>query len=263
PFLSSSRRRHTRSKRDWSSDVCSSDLTPAPPPASTTPWACSPRAPTPIRSNRPPGPRARPRYSSPTRRWSATARATTRSRPPRRVTSCSSTTRAPTPRSRAARCRIPPGTPPLSSCPSTRTAGPSGAPPPPAPGLRRPVARSSPPQERRHERDRAAPQPEEPRLLELRRSVLLLLRHLAARLHLPQPLARGRGGDEPRQHRPAELGHGADRVLPPARLRVHPGQARIPQAPVRLRGARRRPDGTVLRLRLHTAGRAEPGAGRR
>src|SRR5699024_11684819 len=25
-FLSSSRRRHTRSKRDWSSDVCSSDL---------------------------------------------------------------------------------------------------------------------------------------------------------------------------------------------------------------------------------------------
>src|SRR5699024_11665818 len=26
----SSRRRHTRSKRDWSSDVCSSDLTPTP-----------------------------------------------------------------------------------------------------------------------------------------------------------------------------------------------------------------------------------------
>src|SRR5699024_11809310 len=26
PFLFSSRRRHTRSKRDWSSDVCSSDL---------------------------------------------------------------------------------------------------------------------------------------------------------------------------------------------------------------------------------------------
>src|SRR5699024_11651572 len=26
-FLFSSRRRHTRSKRDWSSDVCSSDLT--------------------------------------------------------------------------------------------------------------------------------------------------------------------------------------------------------------------------------------------
>src|SRR5699024_12055773 len=31
----SSRRRHTRSKRDWSSDVCSSDLDPVPP--STTP----------------------------------------------------------------------------------------------------------------------------------------------------------------------------------------------------------------------------------
>src|SRR5699024_11632018 len=29
-FFFSSRRRHTRSKRDWSSDVCSSDLTPAP-----------------------------------------------------------------------------------------------------------------------------------------------------------------------------------------------------------------------------------------
>src|SRR5699024_11684104 len=28
PFFFSSRRRHTRSKRDWSSDVCSSDLTP-------------------------------------------------------------------------------------------------------------------------------------------------------------------------------------------------------------------------------------------
>src|SRR5699024_11259488 len=27
PFFFSSRRRHTRSKRDWSSDVCSSDLT--------------------------------------------------------------------------------------------------------------------------------------------------------------------------------------------------------------------------------------------
>src|SRR5699024_11683017 len=28
PFFFSSRRRHTRSKRDWSSDVCSSDLAP-------------------------------------------------------------------------------------------------------------------------------------------------------------------------------------------------------------------------------------------
>src|SRR5699024_2689589 len=30
-FFFSSRRRHTRSKRDWSSDVCSSDLKPSPP----------------------------------------------------------------------------------------------------------------------------------------------------------------------------------------------------------------------------------------
>src|SRR5699024_11661863 len=29
-FFFSSRRRHTRSKRDWSSDVCSSDLSPDP-----------------------------------------------------------------------------------------------------------------------------------------------------------------------------------------------------------------------------------------
>src|SRR5438874_4133505 len=31
-FFFSSRRRHTRSLRDWSSDVCSSDLTPCPAP---------------------------------------------------------------------------------------------------------------------------------------------------------------------------------------------------------------------------------------
>src|SRR5699024_11476320 len=43
-FFFSSRRRHTRSKRDWSSDVCSSDLTaprpladPAPPEIITPP----------------------------------------------------------------------------------------------------------------------------------------------------------------------------------------------------------------------------------
>src|SRR5207249_9279403 len=36
-FFFSSRRRHTRSKRDWSSDVCSSDLTFLSPPASTAP----------------------------------------------------------------------------------------------------------------------------------------------------------------------------------------------------------------------------------
>src|SRR2546421_5919678 len=32
-FFFSSRRRHTRSDRDWSSDVCSSDLLPGSPPA--------------------------------------------------------------------------------------------------------------------------------------------------------------------------------------------------------------------------------------
>src|SRR5699024_11356801 len=35
PFFFSSRRRHTRSKRDWSSDVCSSDLFSAPVSAGT------------------------------------------------------------------------------------------------------------------------------------------------------------------------------------------------------------------------------------
>src|SRR5437868_7980300 len=38
-FFFSSRRRHTKSKRDWSSDVCSSDLQPA--PSRTTPSATS------------------------------------------------------------------------------------------------------------------------------------------------------------------------------------------------------------------------------
>src|SRR5215475_14873174 len=40
-FFFSSRRRHTRFSRDWSSDVCSSDLrvaTPTPPPAG---WHCA------------------------------------------------------------------------------------------------------------------------------------------------------------------------------------------------------------------------------
>src|SRR5690349_23306852 len=37
-FFFSSRRRHTRSLRDWSSDVCSSDLTARPLPS---PWAQS------------------------------------------------------------------------------------------------------------------------------------------------------------------------------------------------------------------------------
>src|SRR5215469_18828476 len=36
-FFFSSRRRHTRSLRDWSSDVCSSDLRPCP---DRPPWTC-------------------------------------------------------------------------------------------------------------------------------------------------------------------------------------------------------------------------------
>src|SRR5699024_11629267 len=40
-FFFSSRRRHTRSKRDWSSDVCSSDLCLAPSPTSPTTAASS------------------------------------------------------------------------------------------------------------------------------------------------------------------------------------------------------------------------------
>src|SRR5436309_15616659 len=36
-FFFSSRRRHTRFSRDWSSDVCSSDLHPAPPLPDRTP----------------------------------------------------------------------------------------------------------------------------------------------------------------------------------------------------------------------------------
>src|SRR5699024_11628309 len=35
-FFFSSRRRHTRSKRDWSSDVCSSDLSPVAVPQEVT-----------------------------------------------------------------------------------------------------------------------------------------------------------------------------------------------------------------------------------
>src|SRR6266513_343423 len=38
-FFFSSRRRHTRSKRDWSSDVCSSDLKPVRDPAARDPAA--------------------------------------------------------------------------------------------------------------------------------------------------------------------------------------------------------------------------------
>src|SRR5699024_4235043 len=101
--------------------------------------------------------------------------------------------------------------------------------------------------------------PEEAGVLELRRPVLLLLRDLAARLHLPQPLARGRGGHVARQHRAAQLGDGADGLLPAALLRLHPGQARLPQAPVRLRGPGRCPDGALLRLRVHAAGGDQSG----
>src|SRR5699024_11629878 len=38
-FFFSSRRRHTRSKRDWSSDVCSSDLTARYLPLKQIPWS--------------------------------------------------------------------------------------------------------------------------------------------------------------------------------------------------------------------------------
>src|SRR5437868_15065712 len=44
-FFFSSRRRHTRSKRDWSSDVCSSDLEPKSPPLSSPANPPPPRAP--------------------------------------------------------------------------------------------------------------------------------------------------------------------------------------------------------------------------
>src|SRR5207249_6184983 len=37
-FFFSSRRRHTRSKRDWSSDVCSSDLIIPGPSLTKSPW---------------------------------------------------------------------------------------------------------------------------------------------------------------------------------------------------------------------------------
>src|SRR5689334_23426306 len=40
-FFFSSRRRHTRWNCDWSSDVCSSDLAPAPPPGPPAPTWCA------------------------------------------------------------------------------------------------------------------------------------------------------------------------------------------------------------------------------
>src|SRR5204863_3636816 len=58
-FFFSSRRRHTRSLRDWSSDVCSSDLRASesgPPPSSSRVTTTPTRAPSPL----PPRPR-RPR----------------------------------------------------------------------------------------------------------------------------------------------------------------------------------------------------------
>src|SRR5690625_1165619 len=186
---------------------------------------------------------------------------------------CWSTTPAPTRGSRATRSTTRTVTPAPRCSPSTPTVPRSGAPrcPPPAP--RRPRPRSWPPPETSHEPPRhescprslagagrararqrlvgparpvdpAGPvgrQPsDEAGVLELRRPVLLLLRDLAAGLHLPQPLARGRGGHVPWQHRAAQLGDGADRLLPAALLRLHPGQAGLPQAPVRLRGPGRR-----------------------
>src|SRR5207249_7861600 len=50
-FFFSSRRRHTRSKRDWSSDVCSSDLTGSP-KRLVTPWRVITRGPAPERARR-------------------------------------------------------------------------------------------------------------------------------------------------------------------------------------------------------------------
>src|SRR5438874_8207366 len=49
-FFFSSRRRHTRSLRDWSSDVCSSDLerrslARRPPPGRCLPWISTPQCP--------------------------------------------------------------------------------------------------------------------------------------------------------------------------------------------------------------------------
>src|SRR2546422_10090729 len=41
-FFFSSRRRHTRCSRDWSSDVCSSDLSSAPSGETATPWGWPP-----------------------------------------------------------------------------------------------------------------------------------------------------------------------------------------------------------------------------
>src|SRR5699024_11855325 len=48
-FFFSSRRRHTRSKRDWSSDVCSSDLAPAAAGAAAPSRARGRRTPTKVR----------------------------------------------------------------------------------------------------------------------------------------------------------------------------------------------------------------------
>src|SRR5690625_5496188 len=190
-----------------------------------------------------PGPRAGPRCSSPTLSPSSTGRATTPSPPRRTVRWCSSTTPAPIPGSRATRSTTRTATPVPRCSPSTPTAPRSGAPrcPPPAP--RRPRPGSWTPPETSHEPPRppSSPRsllgagriggrqhyvgparpigpagpvgrqpPEEAGVLELRRPVLLLLRDLAARLHLPQPLARGRGGHVARQHRAAQLGDGAD-----------------------------------------------------
>src|SRR5207249_8001715 len=65
-FFFSSRRRHTRSKRDWSSDVCSSDLvrvpcsTPRLPPAKRAAWR--------------PGKSPEPPASTPTRRTPGSSR---------------------------------------------------------------------------------------------------------------------------------------------------------------------------------------------
>src|SRR5438445_13397961 len=57
-FFFSSRRRHTRYWRDWSSDVCSSDLAPSDREPWRRSWASPPRTSRPPAATRPPGARS-------------------------------------------------------------------------------------------------------------------------------------------------------------------------------------------------------------
>src|SRR3712207_8246099 len=74
----SSKRRHTRYWRDWSSDVCSSDLSARPAPAS------------------PPGPRSSPAGRTSTTAWSPTGGRGAPCAPPRRRRPCWPATSTPT-----------------------------------------------------------------------------------------------------------------------------------------------------------------------